>query len=241
VKRTMLSLLAAAWLLAPSSVLAQRNEPEPPRGGRVGWARLKNNSGHWKRHARSDFVLSDFIRKQTSLNMDPTWFAADPAQIESLAAYPVIFTNTISTLRDERSRQNLAEYFKRGGFLIVDGCVNTGVTPDPDRFLDENRAALLGMLPGGSVRELSKEHDLYTSYFALRLRPVHTQRQPYKQAWIRHGLYGVWDRHHRMVAVLGVSGFQCGWDGFGEPGGDIESMKTIVNIYVYAMTRSADR
>jgi hypothetical protein len=232
-------VLYIAACLASSARAAPGAEPEPPRGGRVGWARLKTSSGHWKRHARSDFVLSDFIRTHTSLNMDPSWYAADPAQIESLAAYPLVFTNDLTTVRDERSRQNLGEYLKRGGFLIVDGCVNTEVTPNPDRFLSDNREMLLGLLPGGSIRELSKEHELYTSYFPLRLRPVHTQRQPYKQQWMRHGLYGVWDRHHRMVAVLGVSGFQCGWDGFGEPGGGAECMKTVVNIYVYAMTRSA--
>jgi uncharacterized protein DUF4159 len=234
-------LVLAARLTAVSAVGAERRDEDRPRGGRVGWARLKNSSGHWKRHARSDFVLSDFIRAHTSLNMDPTWFAADPAYIESLAAYPVIFTNTIATVRDETHRRNLGEYLKRGGFLIVDGCVNTSVTPNPDRFLAENRETLLALVPGGTVRELPREHDLYTSYFNLRLRPVHTQRAPYKQDWIRHGLYGVWDRHHRMVAVLGVSGFQCGWDGFGDPGCDLEAMKTIVNIYVYAMTRSSER
>ena len=54
--------------------------------------------------------------------------------------------------------------------------------------------------------------------------------------WAKHGLYRVF-HGERMVAVLGVSGLQCGWAQTMHAGHDVESMRMLVNIYVYAMTR----
>jgi hypothetical protein len=41
----------------------------------------------------------------------------------------------------------------------------------------------------------------------------------------------------RMVGIISLSGFQCGWDGQGGAGEAVEAMKMVVNIYIYAMTR----
>jgi hypothetical protein len=47
----------------------------------------------------------------------------------------------------------------------------------------------------------------------------------------------------RMVGVIGVCGWQCGWDHVTEhpspspPGTDLACMKMLVNVYIYAMTQ----
>ncbi|HKB90511.1 MAG TPA: DUF4159 domain-containing protein [Opitutaceae bacterium] len=239
------ALVIFAFALGPAYAQVQTDDAPPthetvvPRGGRVGWARLITANGHWKRHARSDSVLSDFIRTQTSLNMDTTWYAADPADLKQLSAYPVIFSNGIETVTDPQSLKNIGEYLKRGGFLLIDACINPWVTPDPDQFLAENTMLMTHILPGVTIRELPNDHDIFSSFFTMDIRPPHTRGPRFRtdwDRWERHGILGVYDGD-RLVATITVSGLQCGWDGFGQTHQAEICMQMIVNIYVYAMTQ----
>ncbi len=227
----------AVTLLPPRVPAASTLVPNEIRGGRVGWARLVTPSVHWQRHAHADPTLSNFIRAQTSLNIDPQWYSADPASVQRLSVYPLIFTNNLTDVRDPRQRANLGEYLRRGGFLVIDSCINLTVTPDPDRFLAQHTALMRELMPGSQVRPLLPTHAIYRQYFPMRETPPHSYfQQRYDPKWAKHSLYGVFDGE-RLVVVISLSGLQCGWDNFGPPGHAAECMKMLVNIYVYAMTR----
>jgi hypothetical protein len=207
------------------------------RGGRVGWARIITPNSAWNRHADTDPTLTQFIRRQTSLNLDPTWYSADPASVDQLCTYPLIFTNNLTDITDPVHWKNLAEYVRRGGFIFVDSCINTTITPDPDVFLARHIALMKTIAPGAVVRELPANHDIYRQYFTVADTPPHTfMRNIYNQAWARHGLYGVF-AGDRLISLISLSGLQCGWAGtYTRPHAE-ECMKMVVNIYVYAMTR----
>jgi hypothetical protein len=208
-----------------------------PRGGRVGWARLITPNEAWNRHAESDPTLTKFIRRETSLNIDPTWFSADPASVEQLCAYPLIFTNNLTDVKNPTHWKNLGEYVRRGGFLFIDSCINTGITRDPDRFLEQHIALMKTIVPQGVVRELPKDHDIYRNYFGMRETPPHTFHQNiHRKNWAKHGLYGVFEGD-RMISLISLSGLQCGWAGTHTRPHAEECMKMVVNIYVYSMTR----
>lgn len=209
-----------------------------PRGGRVGWARLVTPHPEWKRHTRADAVLANFIREKTSLNIDPTWYSADPAELSQLCQYPLIFTNNVVAVKKTPHLENLHEYLQRGGFLLIDACANTTINPDPDRFLAQHTELFAKIVPGSQVRALSASHEVYRSLFTMRETPPHVYMSniPTKR-WGRHGLYGVFD-HERMVAVISLSGLQCGWDRMSTSRDAEECMRMVVNIYVYTMTRS---
>lgn len=210
---------------------------DEPRGGRVGWARLITPNATWQRHAEKDDVLSKFIRTQTSLNIDPTWYSADPAQLDKLCAYPLIFTNNLTDVRDRTQLANVAEYLRRGGFLFVDACINTSVTPDPDQFLRQHVELFGRLFPSARIRMLPPDHEIYRRYFAMSETPPHSYMESvFDPKWHRHGLYGVFEGE-RMLALLSLSGLQCGWSGWQRPDNGPECMKMVVNIYVYAMTR----
>jgi hypothetical protein len=210
-----------------------------PRGGRVGWARLISDDPEWERHTRSDNNLSDYIKTRTSLNLDPVWHSANPAALEDLAAYPFIFSTGLATLRDSPRRKNLAEYLGRGGFLLVDSCINHNVTPDPDVFLADNTAVFQAVLPGCTVKPLARDHEIYRCFFTLKEIPPHTYHDAiFDPRWFKHPLYGVFNASGRLSSVISLSGLQCGWDGMIAPAGHTEQcMQMVVNIYVYAMTR----
>lgn len=211
------------------------------RGGRVGWARLKTPDGYWERHAEADSRLSRFIRSRTSLNIDPTWYVASVDILEGpegLCTYPLIFANSLGAATTPKARQNLSEYLKRGGFLVVDACINRTINRSPDEFLRRNTEVFAELLPGSEVRPLPDNHEIYSCFFNVEEKPPHTYHEAqYDARWARHGLKGVFFEE-RMVAVITLSGLQCGWAGVpaksrnhGE-----NCMEMMLNIYIYAMT-----
>ena len=112
------------------------------RGDRVGWARLKTPSQWWKRHAETDQTLMRFLHANTSLNLDPVWRVADVEQLDEMCDFPLLFSQGVDTVQSESGRANIAEYIRRGGFLLIDACIDNRVTPDPDVFLAHQRALL---------------------------------------------------------------------------------------------------
>ena len=207
------------------------------RGGRVGWARIVTPNPAWNRHAETDPILTQFIRHQTSLNIDATWYSADPASVEQLCTYPLLFTNNLTDVVAPAHWKNLQEYLRRGGFIFVDSCINTTITPDPDVFFRRHVALLKIIAPAAEVRELPADHDIFRQYFTMTETPPHTfMRNIYNKTWARHGLYGVFEGG-RLISLISLSGLQCGWAGtYTRPHAE-ECMKMVVNIYVYAMTR----
>jgi hypothetical protein len=210
--------------------------PAEPRGGRVGWARLITPNAAWQRHAESDGILSRFIRTETSLNIDVTWYSADPAHVDKLCSYPLIFTNNLTDIQNPQHLGNVAEYLRRGGFLFVDSCINSSITRDPDRFLQRHIETFTRLFPQSKIRQLPADHEIYRRYFAMSETPPHSYMSSvYDPRWHRHGLYGVSDGE-RMIALLSLSGLQCGWAGLQHPDNGPQCMRMAVNIYVYAMT-----
>ena len=233
-----LPIVFAAGVLHADPV-ARLTPTAAPQGGRVGWARLISDDPEWRRHTRSDDALSNYIKTLTSLNLDPAWHTADAARLDDLALYPLIFSTGLATFRDPARQKNLGEYLNRGGFLIVDACINHTVTPDPNVFLANNTAVFQSILPGCTVKPLASNHPVYSCFFTLRDKPPHTYHDAiFDPRWARHPLYGVFTESGRLASVLSLSGLQCGWDRMPGPSGHTEQcMQMVVNIYVHAMTR----
>jgi hypothetical protein len=192
---------------------------------------------YWRRHAEFDYRLSNFIREQSGLNIDPEWQSANPADLKQLCAYPILFTNNLTDVKAPEQLANLQEYLRRGGFIIIDVCINTNVTRDPDAFLAAHTALMRSLAPGATIRMLAPDHPIYRVYFSMRDTPPHSfMSSIYDPKWARHGLYGVFEGE-RMISLISLSGLQCGWANTQPAGVDLESMRMLVNIYVYAMTR----
>jgi len=216
------------------------------RGDRVGWARLKTPSEHWNRHSGSDPVLMHFFRDETTLNIDPTWYAADCISLGNLCKYPFLFSQGVGMVSDPIARENIAEYIRRGGFLLLDACCNPAVTPDFDRFIREHTDFFSAVLPEAQVVKLPPSHEVYRCHFQIPDgRPPHTYMGGVFDARkAEYGLFGVMiDK--RMVSLISVCGWQCGWDevtashGIGPPGHSRACMRMLVNVYIHAMMQGA--
>ena len=235
-KRNLLSALAGCLLLGWTG-RALADEADALRGEPVGWARLKTPSLYWMRHATGDPVLMHFLRENTSLNIAPTWYVADIENLPQMCAYPLLFSQGVHMVTSARGKSDMAEYLRRGGFLLIDACINNAITPDPDIFLAEQTHWLSEALPESKIVPLPTGHPIYTCYFKIPGgKPPHTYSDNlYDPQWEKHGLYAI-QIGSRMAGIISLSGLQCGWDRMiAPPGHDRACMRMLVNIYVYAM------
>lgn len=215
------------------------------RGDRVGWARLKTPSPDWKRHAGSDPILTQFFHDQTTLNIDRKWYVADANNLAQLCQYPFLFSQGVAAVTEEADRKNIAEFIRRGGFMLVDACHDIHVTPDFDEFLRNQIAFYSAVLPEAKVVELPASHEVYKCFFQIPDgKPPHTfMGSTYDPHKAQFGLYGVMIGS-RMAGIISVCGWQCGWDHVTEHsslspvGTDVACMKMVVNIYIYAMMQT---
>jgi hypothetical protein len=222
-------------------IFAHGEELNQLRGERVGWARLKTPSEHWRRHATGDPVLMQFLRQNSSLNIDPTWYVADSEHLSEMCTYPLLFSQGVHMVNSPTGRSNIAEYMRRGGFLLIDACINKNITPNPDTFLAQQTSFLAEVLPEARIVALPPDHNIYHCYFQIpNGKPPHTYCDNiYDARWSRHGLYAIW-LGTRMTGLISLSGLQCGWDKMiAPPGHDVACMRMLVNIYVYAMLQGS--
>lgn len=232
VRLAFLVFLGLILLAPPALALA----PQDISRGRIEWARLKTQDQWWARHASADPRLLRFVHDNTTLNMDPVWYAADVEDLGQMTKYPFLFSCGVHLVTDEQGRQNIKEYLQRGGFIFIDSCINTTVNPDPDVFLQTETGALQSILPNVRVERLPDNHEIYRSCFEMKDGLPHTyMNNEYLPNWARHGLYAVYS-NNRLVSIISLSGLQCGWAGMFPNSEHITNcMKMMVNIYVYVV------
>ncbi len=207
-------------------------ENDQLRAERVGWARLKTPSEVWKRHADADPLLMRFFRDQTTLNIDSTWYSADVERLDEMCAYPLLFAQSLAPITSRHAITNLGEYMRRGGFLLIDACINPNLRGDCDLFVLNQKRVLLEALPSLRFAEVPHDHELYRCFFRFPNGVPHTAIE---SDWDHGELIGAY-QGTRMVAVITTSGLQCGWAGMRPTAGHREEcMRMLVNIYIYAM------
>lgn len=224
-------LIGLFLLLALSGALHAATMPaaERLRGGTVEWARLQTRGAYWDRHANSDPVLLDFLRRNTTLNIGVRWNSAWVAKLDELCLYPFLYSDSIASLTAEEGR-NLAEYLRRGGFLFVDACRNKEINPNIGKFLLAQLKVLSAQFPNLRSEKILPNHELYSIYFRMKEFP------PYRKSDGQEPLHGVFVGD-RMVAVIGLNGFQCAWAGYSDQANANASAQMVTNIYLYAMSR----
>ena len=238
-------LLAGGAAFRPGLTALGAAKLDDLRGDRVGWARLKTPSPDWKRHAGADPMLTTFFHDKTTLNIDRKWYEADADNLDQLCHFPLLFSQGLAPITEQASRNNISEFIRRGGFMLVDACHDIHVTPDFEEFLRQQNAFYAAVLPEAKIVSLPATHDVYRIYFQIPDgRPPHTFMSTiYDPAKAAHGLLGVMIGS-RMAGIISVCGWQCGWDHVTEhpslspEGTDVACMKMVANIYIYAMTQT---
>ncbi len=164
---------------------------------------------------------------------------------QRLREYPFLFmTGENSYVFSDQQKQNLQDYIKAGGFLLMDDCV---VSDGGDFFYRSSYELLENLFGKGSVQQIPREHEVCHNIYDLRevglptleyirRRPYRTMRQTHGQNHGPHGLF-IGDR---LAIFLSSTDLHCGWcDSHGIEWGVDGYRKTIqwgINIIMYAMT-----
>lgn len=224
--------LGFALVLASPPSFAEPPSPNAEakfRGGKVEWARLVNGSPYWNRHAEADMRVIWMMQKHTSLDMAPRWQRASARSIEEMSRFPFLYTDTLAFLKPDETA-NLAEYLRRGGFILIDACRNKTINPDIQLFLRHQVDQLAAQFPNLRVGRLTEEHEVFSIYFRMRVFP------PFRESDGQEPLYALFDGG-RIFGVISLNGWQCAWAGHHTWGHAMECMEMVTNIYIYAMTR----
>ena len=237
-RRKFIGKFATSLALAAGMAWTRRalGQPLADLGRRTGWGRLVTPNRFWNLHGEQDAALADFIRQQTHLDLDPTVYSVDPANVDELSRFPFLFTNDLAAV-DSRQQDNIKEYLERGGFFYIDGCVDHRVTRSFKAFLSRQSALFAQLLPGSQAQELTPTHPIFRAYFPveqsqLGLRDVVADDQQWKD--VPQALYGVYHQG-RMISLISLQHLQCEW--LTKPAKIPFCLQQITNIYVYAMTR----
>ena len=232
--RKVAGAAAAAGVLGVTRVAAQ----DSPRVGVSGWARLVTPGLYWNMHQNQDSILAGFIRSEITLNRDPTCYSVSPGSLDRLCSSPFIFTTNLARVRDPQHLLNLREYLYRGGFIYIDGCVNTFATPNFRDFFRAHTALFSHLVPGSQIRRVPSSHQIFQAYFQVQESELlhgtpNGAPIPNRDAELK-GLFGVYD-DDRMVMLFSLEHLQCGWPQNAE-WAQI-AMREIANIYVYALAQ----
>lgn len=210
-------------VFASGVVLAASPQP----GTKVEWARLRTSAPGWDRHADADKRMLDYFRQHTGIDTGTTWHAV-LARLEELRNYPFVFADSLKPLTPTE-RKNLGEYLRRGGFVLIDTCINASVTPDPELYLREQIDVLKAELPELQVQPMTSDHEVYRIHFKTRQFPP--TGRPGSTIPLLALTLG-----DRTIGFLSASGIQCGRAGFGEPDAARTCTEMMTNIYLYALT-----
>lgn len=226
----LIALVLTLSAAPPKTGAALRAEP-------VSWARLITPNPDWNIHGDRDPDLAQFIRANTSLDIQRSPQPANATRLEDLCRHPFIYAKDLQWVNQAAHLANLGEYLRRGGFLCVDACATEAVNPDMEVYLRANRAIFQRLLPEAEIRKLPATHGIYDCYFKLSRADVYTVDMGNQERCANYGMYGVF-MSNRMVAVISMYGLQCGWPQ--TPRRTPGCMKFILNTYVYAMTAGPD-
>lgn len=207
------------------------------RGAKVEWTRLNTGTPYWNRHSEFDGQLLAMMRAYTALDVMSEWRATRPDDMKTLCTYPFIYTDNIAPL-SASGVKNLAEYLRRGGFLMIDACGNSTINPSPTKFLDNQLKVLRSQFPDLRVGELKPGHEVFSIYFKMSEFPPRAHPLD-GGSWLDEKdfpLYAVFSGD-RMIGIISLSGLQCGWAHMSKIPVEVECMKMVTNIYIYAMIR----
>lgn len=235
-KRRTFGGLILSGSVAAMAASDKRDDMEPFQWARVKFVTTDNVKDKWNIWPNGDIFLLKELKRCTGLNIDTTWYVAPLEDLDEMCKYPFLFMTTEGRFEfTPRQQTNLAEYLKRGGFMLADDCVyNEG---QRDGFFLDFKAKIEHLF-GRPMVKLPNDHEIYHSFYDMPSGLPHVQG-------IQHGGHALFI-DGRMAVFLSSTDIHCGWkslemDTRGEGGWfptfmSREAIKMGINIMMYVMT-----
>lgn len=220
-----------------------RNHPSLFCFSRLRYPSLMRVQDNWDAWPDADEMFLRYLRRVSSVKLSPlSWRQRvidvtelgrvyDAPERESpLFTRPFLFMTGESRFHlDHASRQTLGEYFRRGGFLWGDDCVErydySVQTLGEDHFFLSFCEYFSEILPGARMQDIPFDHPLYHCVFDFSRGSPRLQGQPHRDK----GLF----YQDRMVAMVTAGDIHCGWKHHGRLQ---KYYQFALNIVIYALT-----
>jgi len=211
----------------------KRDTLEPFHWARVKFVTTDKVKDEWNTWPNADIYLLQELKRRTGLNIDTTWYVAPLEDLEEMCKYPFLFMTTEGRFEFTPLQQrNMAEYLKRGGFILADDCVDNEGGHLDGFFLDFK--AKIEQLFGRPMVKLPNDHEIYHSFYDMPNGVPHVQGIQYGG----HALF----IDGRMAVFLTSTDIHCAWKclegstGWFDPNVCREAVKMGINIMMYVMS-----
>lgn len=175
---------------------------EPFRWARVKFTPKVIRNDPWNAYPEVDIALLEYIKKNTSINVSPTWNWADLKNLNEMTKYPILFITANGEFDPPAADlENLKEYLLRGGFIYADDCVDDF---RGDGFFRSFKATIERFF-GAKMEKLPNDHELYHCFYDLPDGAPNPHRK-----CVKHGGWGFYLKG-RLVVYLTSGDIHCGW------------------------------
>lgn len=195
---------------------------------------LRYPGGEWNPRPRGLARLAWELRKRTSVAIDLTVGAVDPATDE-LFAHPLVFWQGDQPFPalPAAAVVKLRQYLTKGGTLLVD----VSDAKPGGGFDTSVRRELARILPGTALERVSQEHVLYKSFYLLDRHGGRVNAKPFLEGMLVGQRLAVIVSSNDLAGAMARDEFGQ-WEYDVELGGDATREVTFrlgVNVVMYAM------
>ncbi len=253
---TLVCLIAAgawytAWAkfhpLARLNFLSRHSAAHPNEEASAGFvfARVQYTSGNggqllgdeqpgWRHsYPGAEQHILQLAREATGIEANPDSHAVVRLDSQELFRYPFLYFTEVGQMRlTENEAANLREYFRRGGFAMVDDF-------DGEESLDSFQAQMQRVFPGSQLMALNAEHPIFHTFFDIGSLDV---KRPYTHSGGGSPkFYGYMDDHGRLCMIVNHdNNLGAFWSMIDRPrftlAPSTESVKFGLDYFLYSLT-----
>lgn len=218
------------WRDSIPKVTIDESDPNVFVMSRFRFQTITRVTGQWDAGLVGDENLLAFLRTQTNLRVTNLPTEARVVGIDDFAKMrknPFLFmTSEGRFAMTKEEAEAIGEFFKRGGFIYADDCVDgeAGV-----QFYTAYQEEIQKTLPGFKMEPVAPDHEIYRCFFRIP-----GGRSPICQG-VPHPDMGLF-YNGRMVSFLTAGDVHCGWVPWHGPEKMQECFRMGTNIVIYALT-----
>lgn len=192
----------------------------------------------WEVEPVGDENLLNHVREHTKIELTERGFWERVVEIdnsESMKTTPFLFmTGEVDFTFTPGEREVMAEFFRRGGFLLADDCVSN--VTNQRYFYESLQREIPLILPGYAVKPLPREHEIYHCMYDI---PNHAAWWPPDEAVCRRRFPDAgMEFEGRLAVFLTAADIHCSWARRHPQGRAVfdQTVQMGTNVIVYALT-----
>ena len=227
-KKTTLAILVAALSISTISEVRSQDQGVGKNSSPFKIARLKySGGGDWYNDPSAEVNMMDYLKKNTSIDVDEPKFYSVSVSSDEIFNYPFILITGHGNIElSQQEAVRLRKYCESGGFIFA----------DDDYGMDESfRRELKKIFPGSELKELPFDHPIYNSHYAFPsgLPKVHEHDSKPPQG------FGIYDNGRLCLYYAYETNISDGWADTQEhqdpPEKRDEAFRMGTNIIVYSL------